>query len=128
MQRKSCSAYFRFSFNLLYVAIFPLLTKTRIVSQENVYKLRTKMILPSTEGYDERLNILSPPPLALFSETFYQTHILKIISDVYLPYIACRFISERQSVCRRHSSRLKDSIVVRTRATKRQQSTFFMNL
>lgn len=82
LQRKSCSAYFRFSFNLLYVAIFPLLTKTRIVSQENVYKLRTKMILPSTEGYDERLNILSPPPLALFSETFYQTYFLKIMSDV----------------------------------------------
>ena len=40
------------------------------------------MILPSTEDYDERLNILSPPPLALFSETFYHTHFLKIMSDV----------------------------------------------
>ena len=36
------------------------------------------------------------------------------------------FIPERQSALRRHSARLKDSFLVRSRTTKRQ-NTFFMN-
>ena len=62
-------------------AVFPLLTKTQIESQENVQKLCTKMILPSSECYYERLNVLSLPPLALFSENLYRTHFLKIMTD-----------------------------------------------
>ena len=105
-------------------AVFPLLTKTQIESQENVQKLCTKMILPSSKCYYERLNVLSLPPLALFSENLYRTHFLKIMSDEH--HQLHSFIPERQSACRRHSARLKDSILVRSRTTKRQ-NTFFMN-
>ena len=105
-------------------AIFPLLTKTQIESLENVQKLCTKMILPSSKCYYERLNVLSLPPLALFSENLYRTHFLKIMSDEH--HQLHSFIPERQSACRRHSARLKDSILVRSRTTMRQNK-FLMN-
>ena len=62
-------------------AIYPLLTKKQIESLENVQKLCTKMILPSSEYYHERLNVLSLPPLVLLSENLYRTHFVKIMSD-----------------------------------------------
>ena len=99
-------------------AIFPLLTKTVIKSLENVQKLCTKMILPRSECYYERLKVLSLPPLALFSKNLYRTHFLKIMSDEH--HQLHSFIPERQSACRRHCARLKYSILVRSRTTKRQ--------
>ena len=62
-------------------AIFPLLTKTQIEFLENAQKSCTKMILPSSECCYERQNVLSLPPLALFSENLYWTHFVKIMSD-----------------------------------------------
>ena len=105
-------------------ATFPLLTKTQIESLVNVQKLCTKMNLPSSESYYERLNVLSLPLLALFSKNLYRTHFLKIMSGEQ--HQLHSFISERQSACCRHSARLKDSILVRSRTAKRQ-NTFFMN-
>ena len=109
-------------FTLLYAGHFPLLTKIQIESLENVQKLCTKMILPSSECYYERLNVLSLPPLALFRENLYRTHFLKIMSDEHHQLYS--FIPERQSTCRRHSARLKDSILVRDSEQPRDRTHF----
>ena len=62
--------------------------------------------------------------LALFSENLYQTHFLEIMSDEH--HRLHSFIPERQSACRRHSARLKDSILVRSRTTKNQNTFLWM--
>ena len=105
-------------------AIFPVLNKTQSESLENVQKLFTKMILPSSKWYYERLNVLSLPPLALFGENLYGAHFLKILSDEH--HQLHSFIPVRQRACCGHSARLKDSILVRSRTTKRQNTFLWM--
>ena len=76
---------------------------------ENTRKLCTNMNLPRYKCYDERLNILSLPPLALLSENLYKNRFLKIMSNGH--HQLHSFIPEWQSGCRLHSAArlIKDS-------------------
>ena len=103
-------------------AICPLLPKTRIESLENVQKLCTETISPSSECCGEWLNVLSLPPKDFLVETSTELNFWKIMSDEH--HQLHSFIPERQSVCCRRSARLKDSISVRSRTTKRQDTSF----
>lgn len=103
-------------------AFYSLLTATQINSLERVQRLCTKIILPATISYSERLAILCIPMLSVFSENLYRSHFFKIVVNQQHPLH--KFIPERQSSNRRHSSRLSDTFIVSCRTQKRRNSFF----
>ena len=87
---------------------------------ERVQKMCSKIILPGTESYHERLSISMIPELRIFSENLYRNHFLKVALDEH--HQLHTLMLEKQSTHRHHSARLKESFLVRTRTAKRDSS------
>ena len=94
-----------------------MLCDNHLKSLERVQKICTTIILPDTESYHERLSILMIPELRIFSENLYRNHFLKYALDEH--HQLHMLMPEKQSMHRRHSARLKESLLVHTRTAKR---------
>ena len=80
----------------------------------------TKIILPDTESYHERLSILMIREFHIFSKNVCRNHFLKVALEKH--HQLYTLLSEKQSTHRCHSARLKEIFLVRTRTAKRDSS------
>jgi hypothetical protein len=102
-------------------AFYPMLNGKQLDTLERTQSLCTKIILPGITSYTERLVTLKIPTVKEYSLSQYRNKFMQIYAT---DHPLSHLIPPRQSDTRRHSARIKDAYITRSKSQLRANSFF----